>query len=126
MNLSELAEILSQKLDTGEALTVGGIDAAYARCMSVLPGDPPAKAHLCVGGTPQTLTGVLTARILIHWGWSMAEAEAKANEVWRLFLAMPPTERICYADPGGGPKFLGRGARGVCEFEVTVKLIYKE
>lgn len=126
MNLSEIAAIISQNLDTGEAMTVGGVDANCVHCLAVLPADPPAKAHLCVGGTAQTLTGVLTARILIHWGWSMAEAEAKANEVWRLFLAMPPTAGIYYADPGGGPKYLGRSARGVCEFEVALKLIYKE
>lgn len=130
MTLEHLKNYLKAHTDVGEGIALGSIDGDQERCIGVYPGKPPAQQRVCLGGAAQTLTGELYAVLLVHWGRSMAEAAAKADDVWRLFYALTACSMdgaaVCAAEPGGGPVPVGRDARGICEFVINLKIIYQK
>lgn len=130
MTLEHLKNYLKAHIDVGDGIALGSIDGNREYFIGVYPGKPPARQRVCLGGPAQTLTGELYAVLLVHWGHSMAEAAAKADEVWRLFYAMAACDMegvaVCAADPGGAPVPVGRDDRGICEFVINLKIIYQK
>ena len=130
MTLKNLLNYLKTATDVGEGIALGAIDGNAERYIGVYPGKPPAVQHICLGGAEQTTTAELYATLLIHWGKSMAEAMAKAREVWGLFyargLCQMDGSTVYAVEPGGGPVPVGRDDRGVCEFVINLKITCKK
>lgn len=130
MTLEQLKNWLKAHTDVADGIQLGGINGNKERFIGVYPGKPPAGQRVCLGGPEQTRTGTLYAALLIHWGKSMAAAQAKADEVYRLFYGLGRTEMdgaaVYMADPGGGPVPVGKDDRGVCELIINLKIIYEK
>ncbi len=129
MTLENLKNWIKAHIAVGDGIQLGGIDGNRERFIGVYPGKTPATQRVCLGGPETTLTSEMYATILVHWGKSMRDAQAKAEEVYRLFYALGACEmdgaQVYMADPGGGPVPVGKDARGVCEFVINLKIIYK-
>lgn len=79
---------------------------------------------------PCTTTGTAKYRLLLRWGQSQPAAEAKARALWGLFRGLSGADmdgaQVCYADPGAAPIPIGKGADGVFEYVINLKMITKE
>lgn len=125
MTLENLKNYLKEQTDVGDGIALGAIDGNKEHYIGVYPGKPPDKQRVCLGGPEQTLTEELYATILIHWGKSMAEALAKAQQTWKLFYAcggVMDGVTVYAVEPGGGPIPVGRDDRGICEFVINLKI----
>lgn len=92
--------------------------------------DDAGAAEICLGGADCTHWDVLTARLVLRWGKAQPEAEAAARKLWGLFYGQTGLEmdgaQVFWADPGAGPRPLGKGGDGVFEYEVRVRLFYRK
>lgn len=130
MTLENLKNWIKEHTDVGGGIQMGSIDGNKEHFIGVYPGKPPAMQRVCLGGPETTLTGEMYATVLVHWGKSMREAQAKADEVYGLFYALGACEmdgaQVYAADPGGGPVPVGRDQRGIFEFVINLKIICKK
>ncbi len=130
MRTEQVKNWLKEKTSVGQGIYVGTIDGNAEKCLGVYLQKRSGPARICLGGPSQTKTDELQATILVHWGKSSVQAEAKACDIWQLFYGLTDTimggTRVYYADPGAGPIPVGRDERGVFEYVVNVRLIYKK
>ena len=126
MTLENLKNYLKEQTNVGDGIALGAIDGNKDYFIGVYPAKPPDKQRVCLGGPEQTLTEELYATILIHWGKSMAEALAKAQQTWKLFYAcggcVMDGVTVYAVEPGGGPIPVGRDDRGIFEFVINLKI----
>lgn len=120
--------IKAQDPDYAGRIQLGGVDGNAERFLGVYPSPDQGPAHIAIGGPACTSYGTLSARLLLRWGNSQPEAEAKANALWGLFYGLTRANMdgaaIAYADPGAAPVPLGGGLDGVFEYVINLKLIY--
>ncbi len=130
MRTEQVKNWLKGKTDVGQGIYVGTIDGNTEKCLGVYLQKRSGPARICLGGPKQTKTDELAVTVLVHWGKSSVQAETKACAIWKLFYGLTDTimdgSWVCYADPGAGPIPLGRDERGVFEYVVNVRLIYKK
>lgn len=122
--------IKSQDPDYIGRIQLGGVDGNAERFLGVYPSPNQGPVHIAIGGPSCTSYGTLSARLLLRWGKSQPEAEAKANALWGLFYGLTGADiggaAVACADPGAAPVPLGRGPDGVFEYAINLKLIYKK
>lgn len=130
MTLEQLKNWIAANAQVGEGIRIGSIDGNADRFIGIYPGTPSAVQRVCLGGPEQTTTGELAATLLVHWTQSVTQAMEKAQELWALFYArgscVMDGAAVCMTDPGGGPVPAGRDDRGVFEFVINLKIIYKK
>ena len=80
--------IKSQDPDYIGRIQLGGVDGNAERFLGVYPSPNQGPAHIAIGGPACTSYGTLYARLLLRWGKSQPEAEAKANALWGLFYGL--------------------------------------
>lgn len=128
MTLEQLKNYIKAHTDVGEGIRLGSIDGNAKRFIGVYAGQEAGAARVCLGGAQQTRTARLHAQVLVHWGETQPEAEAKAKEIWGLFYGLGQTDMdgadVRLADPGEGPVYAGRDMRGVMEYVIRLTLIY--
>lgn len=117
-----------QDAEFAGCIQLGGVDGNAPRFLGVYPGSVSGRQHIAIGGPACTTYDNMSARLLLRWGKSQPEAEAKAKELWRLFYGrtgynMDGTH-VSYADPGPGPVPIGKGADGVFEYVINLNIIY--
>ena len=71
--------IKSQDPDYIGRIQLGGVDGNAERFLGVYPSPNQGPVHIAIGGPSCTSYGTLSARLLLRWGKSQPEAEAKAN-----------------------------------------------
>ena len=122
--------IKTQDADFAGYIQLGGIDGNAPRFLGVYPGSASGKQHIAIGGPACTTYDTMSARLLLRWGKSQPEAEAKAKELWGLFYGRTAYDmdgaQVSYADPGSGPVPIGKGADGVFEYVINLNIIYKK
>ncbi|MDD4849663.1 MAG: hypothetical protein PHO10_03065 [Gemmiger sp.] len=126
MRTEQLRNWMRGKLDCGEGITLGGIDANREYCLGIClaAGDGGRR---CLGGAENTRCRPFYAEVVVHWGRDAARAEAKARAVWALFDGLTDTvmngARVVFADPGAiTPR--QRDGRGICEFVMRLTVWY--
>lgn len=122
--------IKAQDPDYTGRIQLGGVDGNAERFLGVYPSPNQGPAHIAIGGPSCTSYDTLHARLLLRWGKSQPEAEAKANALWNLFYGLAGTEMdgaaVACADPGAAPVPLGRCPDGMFEYVINLKLICKK
>lgn len=131
MRTEQVKNWLKQQLsDVGQGIYVGTIDGNAEKCLGVYLQKRSGAARICLGGPTQTKTAELWVTVLVHWGKSSVQAEAKACAIWQLFYGLTDTvmdgAQVYYADPGAEPVPVGRDEKGIFEYVVNVRLIYKK
>lgn len=111
-----------------DCIQLGGVDGNRPRFLGVYPGTVSGGQHIAIGGPACTSYDTMSARLLLRWGKSQPEAEAKARILWELFYALTSVDMdgaaVSFADPGAGPIPLGRGADGVFEYAINLIITY--
>ena len=122
--------IKAQDQDYTGRIQLGGADGNAERFLGVYPSPNQGAAHIAIGGPSCTSYDTLSTRLLLRWGNSQPEAEAKANALWSLFYGLTGADMdgaaVAYADPGAAPVPLGRGPDGVFEYVVNLRITYKK
>ena len=122
--------IKAQDPDYAGRIQLGGVDGNAERFLGVYPSPDQGPAHIAIGGPACTSYGTLSARLLLRWGNSQPQAEAKANALWSLFYGLTSADMdgaaVAYTDPGSSPVPLGRGPDGVFEYVVNLRITYKK
>ena len=130
MRTEQVKNWLKTKIDVGQGIYVGTIDGNMEKCLGVYLQKRSGPARICLGGPSQTKTDELQTAILVHWGKSSVQAEAKACEVWQLFYGLTDTimggTQVYCADPGAAPVPVGRDEKGIFEYVVNVRLTYEK
>lgn len=132
MTLQDLYAWLLPQMQQQETLRLGSLDGQAERFAALYDEgrETETPAHICLGGADCTRWDVLYARLVLRWGKSQPEAEAEAQRLWGLFYGKTSLvmggSLVLWADPGAAPRPLGKGADGVFEYEVRVRLYYKK
>lgn len=109
-------------------IQLGGVNGNVPHFLGVYPGNVTNRQHVAIGGPACTKYDTLSARLLLRWGKSQPEAEAKAQDLWRVFYALTNVEmdgtKVSYVDPGAGPVPIGKGTDGVFEYVINLNIIY--
>lgn len=128
MTLEDLYTWLKPRLEQPETLRMGSLDGQAEYFVALYDAGRDA-AHICLGGPDCTHWDIFSARLVLRWGKAQPAAEAEANWLWQLFYGKTSlvmgSSLVLWADPGAGPKPLGKGDDGVFEYEVNVRLYYK-
>lgn len=119
-----------QDKDFADCIQLGGVNGNAPHFLGVYPGNMTGKQHVAIGGPACTTYDTMSARLLLRWGKSQAEAEQKAKALWGLFYALTDTKMdgasVYYVDPGAGPVPIGKGSDGVFEYVINLSIIYKK
>ncbi len=119
-----------QDAEFSGCIQLGGVNGNAERFLGVYPSGGGGKQHIAIGGPSCTTYGTMSARLLLRWGKSQPEAEAKAKALWSLFYGLTRTDMdgaaVACVDPGAGPVPLGRGADGVFEYNINLTITYKK
>lgn len=120
--------IKTQDADFADCIQLGGVNGNAPRFLGVYPGNVTGRQHVAIGGPACTTYDTMSARLLLRWGKSQPEAEAKARSLWERFYALTSVNMdgasISFVDPGAGPVPIGRGADGVFEYVINLNIIY--
>lgn len=120
--------IKSQDSGWDGKIRLGGVDGNAPCFLGIYPGKDAGRQPMAIGGPSCTSYGTFSARLLLRWGKSQPEAEAKARSVWTLFHGLTGVNmdgtRVSFVDPGSGPISLGKGADGVFEYAINLTIYY--
>ena len=126
MTLQDLYDWLAPQFDG--PVRLGSVDAGAEHFLGLYDAATPGPAHLCLGGAAQTHWGELRARLLLRYGRAQPAAEAEAARLWGLFYGLGRTAmggaQALFADPGAGPKPLGKSGDGVFEYEIELRVVF--
>lgn len=116
--------------DLAEHIQLGGVNGNAPHFLGVYPGPSSGKLHIAIGGPACTSYDTMSARLLLRWGKSEPEAEAKAKSLWKLFYGLTNTDMdgasVLYADPGAGPVPIGKGSDGIFEYVINLNIVHKK
>lgn len=120
--------IKAQDADFADCIQLGGVNGNAPRFLGVYPGNVTGRQHIAIGGPACTTYDTMSARLLLRWGKSQPEAEAKARNLWERFYALTNANMdgasVSYVDPGASPVPIGRGSDGVFEYVINLNIIY--
>lgn len=119
-----------QDAELKDRIRLGGVDGNAPYFLGVYPGNMSGRQHVAIGGPSCTSYDTMSARLLLRWGKSQPDAEAKARSLWQLFYGLTSADMdgasVAYADPGAAPIPLGKGADGVFEYAINLNITYKK
>lgn len=122
--------IRTQDPELAGHIRLGGVDGNADRFLGVYPASSGTRQHIAIGGPSCTTYCTMRVRLLLRWGKSQPEAEAKARALWGLFYGCTGTDMdgaaVACVDPGAGPVPLGRGADGVFEYTINLTITFKK
>lgn len=120
--------IKTQDADFTDRIQLGGVNGNAPKFLGVYPGNVSGRQHVALGGPACTTYDTFPVRLLLRWGRSQPEAEAKARSLWGLFYALTSANMdgvsVSYVDPGAGPVSIGKGADGVFEYVINLNIYY--
>lgn len=120
--------IKAQDADFANCIQLGGVNGNAPHFLGVYPGNVAGRQHVAIGGPAYTTYDTMSARLILRWGKSQPEAEAKARALWGLFYALTDTDmdgaHVVCADPGASPVPIGKGADGVFEYVINLNITY--
>lgn len=131
MTLEDLYLWLADRFEEPQQMRMGSVDGQAQRFLGVFDAAETASpARICLGGADCTHWDVFPAKLTLRWGTAQPEAEAAARRLWALFYGQTSlvmgSSLVMWADPGAGPRPLGKGNDGVFEYEVNVRLFYRK
>lgn len=122
--------IKTQDADFAGCIQLGGVNGNVPRFLGVYPSNTGGRQHIAIGGPACTTYDTMSARLLLRWGKSQPEAEAKAKELWSLFYGRTGYDmdgvQVFYTDPGSAPVSIGKGSDGVFEYVINLNIIHKK
>ncbi len=125
LTLFETADTLANILDF-EDITAGSIDASHERTIGVYQREDFVPRE-CIGTEPTYETAKI--RLLLRWGKSPTEAEAKAAELGGLVQAlrnMPTADHTIKFANLKAVRSIGKDEKGICEYVIDADIIYSE
>ncbi len=86
--LTDLCKYMQSKLDVGEGITAGVLDAEKMRYIGVFDNNRVPDFRIAIGGADYTRYYKQKISILVHWNGTQCEAADKAQEIFRLFYGV--------------------------------------
>ena len=125
MKLAEVKDWIKSNTSYGDGIAVGNINGDKDRYIGVYQGKNVPVAREAVGGA--TGYRMHAVSVLVHWGQNATAAEAKADELYQLIRAIDQEQMgntlVLWARmQKSDPVFVGRDARGNCEYVIEFYL----
>ncbi len=123
--LTDLCKYIQSKIDVGEGITAGVLDAERERYIGVFDNNRAPDFRIAIGGADCTRYYKQKISILVHWVGTQREAEEKAREIFDLFYGVSDLHiagsHIAFF-AASAPQCIGFTADKVYEYVVPVEI----